>query len=141
MILLVQRGKPVYFSRSMPSLQSLRASDKGRCALGGSNSAVESRRRCHQTLYDSPMSDEPEEPWRMANTRRPHRLAPASSEVYAEILNKHPQSSPPSIPSGPAPSPVTITEEGVVKVLKSFPPGTAPGPSCFRFNHFKEAVF
>ena len=39
------------------------------------------------------------------------------------------------------PSPVKINESEVVKALKSFPNGTAPGPSGFRANHFKEAVF
>ena len=68
-------------------------------------------------------------------------LAPASTEVYAEMLNKHPQSPPPSTLSDPVPSSVTISEEGVIKALRSFPSGTAPGTSCLRANHLKEAVF
>ena len=57
------------------------------------------------------------------------------------MLAKHPQVDPPAIPSTRMPSPVKINESEVVKALKSFPNGTAPGPSGFRANHFKEAVF
>ncbi len=68
-------------------------------------------------------------------------LALPTAEVLAEMINKHPQSPQPSISPDPIPTPVTISEEGLVKALKSFPSGTAPGPSCLRANHLKEAVF
>ena len=68
-------------------------------------------------------------------------FAHVSDEVYAEMLAKHPQSSHPSFPVGPCPLPGHITAEGVVGALKSFPSGSAPGPSSFQANHFKEAVF
>ena len=68
-------------------------------------------------------------------------LAPASAEVYEEMLAKHPQSLHPPSPATPAPTPVQITAEGLAKALKSFPSGSAPGPSSFRPTHFKEAVF
>ena len=57
------------------------------------------------------------------------------------MLAKHPQSPLPSIPSSPPPSPITINEAVVAKALRSFPGDSAPGPSLFRANHFKEAVF
>ena len=57
------------------------------------------------------------------------------------MLAKHPQADPPSIPSDPAPPPLQVTEMDVVRALRSFPNGTAPGPSSFRANHLKEAVF
>ena len=56
-------------------------------------------------------------------------LAPVSGEVYNEMLAKHPQSPPPLSPADQAPTPVQITAEGVIKALKSFPSGSAPGPS------------
>ena len=67
-------------------------------------------------------------------------LAQASQEVLVEMLAKHPQVDPPLIPSDPIPSPVMINEAAVVKALRSFPSGTAPGPSGLRANHLKEAV-
>ena len=68
-------------------------------------------------------------------------LAQASAEVYKEMLAKHPQVNPPPTPTAPAPPPVQVAEVDVFKALKSFPNGSAPGPSSFRANHFKEAVF
>ena len=67
-------------------------------------------------------------------------LAPASSEVLDEMLTKHPQSLPPT-PSSLPPPPITINEAAVTSALRSFPGDSAPGPSLFRANHFKEAVF
>ena len=57
------------------------------------------------------------------------------------MLAKHPQAGPPSIPSDPAHPPLQVTEMDVVRALRSFPNGTGPGPSSFRANHLKEAVF
>ena len=68
-------------------------------------------------------------------------LAQASAEVYEEMLAKHPQANSPPTPTDPAPPPVQVAEVDVIKVLKSFPNGSTPGPSSFRANHFKEAVF
>ena len=68
-------------------------------------------------------------------------LVPTSTEVYAEMLAKHPQVDLPSVPSFPVSSPLTISERKIVRALRSFPNGTAPGPSGLRANHFKEAVF
>ena len=65
----------------------------------------------------------------------------ASSEVMDEMLSKHPQSGPPSIPADPVPPPVQVVCVDIVRALRSFPSGTAPGPSCLRANHVKEAVF
>ena len=68
-------------------------------------------------------------------------LAQASAEVYEEMLAKHPQVNSPPTPTAPAPPPVQVVEVDVIKALKSFSNGSAPGPSSFRANHFKEAVF
>ena len=57
------------------------------------------------------------------------------------MLSKHPQSAPPAIPSTPLPPAVRVSELDMVRALKSFPNGTAPGPSSLRANHLKEAVF
>ena len=47
---------------------------------------------------------------------------------------------PPS-PIGPVPQPVQFTMKDVVRALRSFPNGTAPGLSSLRANHLREAVF
>ena len=67
-------------------------------------------------------------------------LAQASPDILAEMLAKHPQDVPPQTPPGPAPAPIQIKEEDVKIAIKSFPSGTAPGPSALRANHLKEAV-
>ena len=68
-------------------------------------------------------------------------FAPPSEDVLDEMLAKHPQSgaSPSSFDEAPPPVQVAIVD--VVNALRSFPSGTAPGPSCLRANHVKEAVF
>ena len=100
----------------------------------------------------------PFEQFRRANARRARRavedgqykkvlltlssagLADATSEVVDAMLVKHSQSPAPLIlPSPTLPSP-TISETCVLKALKSFPSGSAPGPSNLRANHLKEAV-
>ena len=68
-------------------------------------------------------------------------LAQASPEIFAKMLVKYPQGDLPLIPQDPFPAPVKINEAEVVKALRSFPTGTAPGPSALRANHLKEAVF
>ena len=68
-------------------------------------------------------------------------LAQPSQPVVDEMRAKHPPSCLPTLPSGPAPPPVRFSEDEVAKALKSFPNGSAPGPSGLRSNHLKEAVF
>ena len=57
------------------------------------------------------------------------------------MLSKHPQFAPPPVPNSPTPSPISVSESDIVRALHSFPCGTAPGPSCLRATHLKEAVF
>ena len=67
-------------------------------------------------------------------------LATPSAEVLQEMLTKHPQSAPPSLPPGPVPPPTTVTESVVWRGIQSFPKGSAPGPSGLRPSHLREAV-
>ena len=57
------------------------------------------------------------------------------------MKEKHPSTSPLSIPSDPVPPPDRVTEGDVISTLRSFPTGTAPGPSGLRAIHLTEAVF
>ena len=61
--------------------------------------------------------------------------APPSSDIQNEMLLKHPQTAPPTLPSGPVPPPITLSESGVLKGARSFPKGSAPGPSGLRPSH------
>ena len=54
--------------------------------------------------------------------------------------NKHPQAPPPVPPPGPVPSSPTLTESVILQGVKSFPNGSAPGPSGLRPSHLREAV-
>lgn len=47
---------------------------------------------------------------------------------------------PPSIPSDPVARLADINEACVLRALKSFPGGSAPGPSNLRGSHLREAV-
>ena len=67
-------------------------------------------------------------------------LAPTSPEVMKEMLAKHPQFPRPAIPPLQCPPAPTFSVELVLKALKSFPGGSAPGPSNLRATHLKEAV-
>ena len=67
-------------------------------------------------------------------------LASASPEVLREMQNKHPQASPPALPLGPVPPPLSLSEAVVLKAVRSFPSGSAPGPSGLRPSHLREAV-
>ena len=67
-------------------------------------------------------------------------LAPITSDVVKEMQAKHPQSSPPSIPLSQPQSPIELVDTQVIQALRSFPNGSAPGPSNLRANHLKEAV-
>ena len=62
-------------------------------------------------------------------------------DVKLELLAKHLQADPPKLPTSAAPSPVKINEAALIRALRSFPQGTAPGPSDLRADHLKEAVF
>ena len=68
-------------------------------------------------------------------------LAHPSTDVYNEMLAKHPQSDPPPLPDIATSPPVYVSPEEVVSALRSFPTGSAPGPSGLRANHLKEAAF
>jgi hypothetical protein len=67
-------------------------------------------------------------------------LAQASDEVFSEMLAKHPHDDLSTLPQKTPPASVQISEAEVLKGLRSFPNGTAPGPSALRANHLKEAV-
>ena len=67
-------------------------------------------------------------------------LAPMSSEMFNEMLVKYRQALFPLVPSDPVPIPVNISDEDVIRAPKSFPAGSAPGPSSSRETHFREAV-
>ena len=45
------------------------------------------------------------------------------------------------LPLDPVPAAANINVADIVKSLRSFPNGTAPGPSGLRANHLKEAIF
>ena len=66
-------------------------------------------------------------------------LTSVSNAVVSEMLLKHPQASPQALPSLVPPS-IEIVDSIVIKVIKSFPSGTAPGPSGLRASHLKEAL-
>ena len=57
-------------------------------------------------------------------------LATPSPEIYKYI--KHPQTAPPTLSSEQVPAPATLNEATVLKGVKSFPKGSAPGPSGWR---------
>ena len=67
-------------------------------------------------------------------------LVAPSDEALQEMLSKHPQSAPPALPSSPVPPAVKLTESVILKGVKSFPNGSAPGPSSLRPSHLREAV-
>ena len=56
------------------------------------------------------------------------------------MLLKHPQVAPLNLPPGPVPPPLSLIESAVLKAVKSFPNGSARGPSGFRPSYLKEAV-
>ena len=68
-------------------------------------------------------------------------LAPPSASTRDELLLKHPQSSSPSLPPSPLPDPFLISQGIVRSAIKSFPPGTSPGPSGLRASHLKESIW
>ena len=68
-------------------------------------------------------------------------FAPSSVDALNGMRSKHPSTLPPSPFPSPAPPPVQVSGLDVTKALRSFPSGSAPGPSCLRASHLKEAVF
>ena len=48
-------------------------------------------------------------------------LATPSAEVLQEMLNKHPQAAPPTLPSSSVPPPLTLSESAVRRGVRSFP--------------------
>ena len=67
-------------------------------------------------------------------------LATPSATVLQEMLTKHPQSASASLPPGPVPPSISVSESTVRKGVRSFPNGSAPGPSGLRPSHLREAV-
>ena len=63
-----------------------------------------------------------------------------SHKHYSRLLEKHPQVPSPTMPSEPHPPSAHIPDYVVLKSIKSFPNGTAPGPSGLRASYFKEVV-
>ena len=67
-------------------------------------------------------------------------IATPSSSIVEEMLAKHPQAPVPSIPHDPPPPPPNISHDTVIRAIRSFPAGSAPGPSQLRAAHLKEAI-
>ena len=67
-------------------------------------------------------------------------LAEPSADIVEELLAKHPQAPPPRLPSDPVPPATSVSELEVLRSSKSFPAGSAPGPSGLRPSHLKEAI-
>ena len=67
-------------------------------------------------------------------------LATPSAEVLEEMLSKYLQAAPPTLPSGQVPPPLTVSESAVKRGVRSFPNGSAPGPSGLRPSHLREAM-
>ena len=62
-------------------------------------------------------------------------LVAPSDEALQEMLSKHPQSAPLALPSSPVPPAEKLTESVILKGVKSFPNGSAPGPSGLHPSH------
>ena len=64
-------------------------------------------------------------------------LAPPSPSVIQEMVDKHPQAPVPVLPPDPVPPSVKVSERVVHQGVKSFPKGSAPGPSGLRPSHLR----
>ena len=63
-----------------------------------------------------------------------------SKGAIHEMLEKHPSAEPPRTPEEALEiAPITLNSEEVGEAVKSFRPGSAPGPSGLRGEHLKEA--
>ena len=65
-------------------------------------------------------------------------LADDSDEVLQSLRQKHPQGPVPILPDTPCPDPIPIPSDLVRSAVLSFNADTAPGPSGFRANYFKD---
>ena len=68
-------------------------------------------------------------------------LASPSPETLQEMQGKPPSAPPPPPMASPSPPPVQVTDDEVLRALRSFPSDSAPGPSLLSASHLKEAVF
>ena len=73
---------------------------------------------------------------KLANTEKQSRLsssglASPSPNVLQEMLTKHPQSPPPSLPTDPVPPPMVLSESIVSCSVRSFPVVPLPAPLVF----------
>ena len=64
----------------------------------------------------------------------------SSVEALSAMREKHPVGPPPSLPTAETPLPLSLDAEKVAGALKSFKPGSAPGPSGLRAEHVKAAL-
>ena len=80
--------------------------------------------------------------WKMVTVKKPHTSRGLSNYCISieEMRCKHPQSTSPKIPPGVVSNPPKISDQEVLIALKSFPNGSAPGPSGLRPSHLKEAA-
>jgi hypothetical protein len=65
-------------------------------------------------------------------------LAEPTPTVVEALQNLHPEAEFQSFPEDPTPT--VIDEDQVLSALRSFPEGSAPGPSYFRASFLKAAV-
>ena len=70
-------------------------------------------------------------------------VAQPSVKALNEMLAKHSHTSatPTLTPTDPVPAPLQFALDVIVRALRSFLNGTAPGPSSLSANHLKESVF
>ena len=61
-----------------------------------------------------------------------------TDEVLRALIRKHPQGSAPTLPDDPCPTMIPIPSETVRSAVLSFNADTAPCPSGFRANYFKD---
>ena len=66
--------------------------------------------------------------------------SPSEAAAQAEMQRLHPFSPPPTIPDEECPPPTSFSEDDVLSAIRSFPEGTAPGPSGFRPAILKDAI-
>ena len=66
--------------------------------------------------------------------------SPSDPAVQSEMRRLHPHLPIPSLPNEECPLPTSVTEEEVMSAIRSFPEGTAAGPSGFRASFLKNSV-
>ena len=102
-------------------------------ALGPSQQRSNNIRRAKQAVQDGQFS-------KAIKALTSDGLADHSAAIVQEMLSKHPQAPPPALPPGLVPPSISLNEQAVLRGAKSFPIGSAPGPSGFRPCHLKEAA-